>query len=445
MKKRINPFWLTIVALISFVVNGAQLCVAFELPEKIPGDYPDKWYGIYCPDVPRKEMVGVRYGEAFPNQEIINSWGYKAKPIEEIKDLLPEIFYEICSHPELWGNVRVNETPYIPLEKWQGEHQKVRKELTEKNKGTARLNEKRHLVDWVAGFPFPGSEEGIEIAWNFVNARNYGEELLAKVYYAVVDRRGQTRYSVIEQTYLWWKGRLHGEHVPCYEPNPNNYEFYSALGFYSPYDLKGLVMTTHRYDSADKQDDMWMYIPSLRRVRRMSAAQRWDRLAGGMDLTYDMVTGFQGKPTNYEWKYLGRKELLCSRQGKDSIQEIKGKPMGACNQMYQRVNTVMLEYVPKITATISKAVMYLDPEIYACYYVEFFDKRGRPYVFIFYSWVVQASGYQSPIGFVVLDVQRTHASLVNTYDEYQDLDAEAIGINPSFFQMNSLRKRYGGR
>jgi hypothetical protein len=177
----------------------------------------------------------------------------------------------------------------------------------------------------------------------------------------------------------------------------------------------------------------------------MSAAQRWDKFPGGSDLTYDAVTGFQGKPTNYEWKYLGRKELLCRRQAKDSIQEIKGKPMGACDQLFQRVNTVIVEYVPKITATISRAVMYLDPEIYACYYVDFFDKRGRPYIFMFYPWVVQASGYQSPIGFVVVDVQRAHASLINTYDEYQDLDGEAMGINPSFFQMNALRKRYGGR
>ena len=79
----------------------------------------------------------------------------------------------------------------------------------------------------------------------------------------------------------------------------------------------------------------------------MSTAQRWDKFPGGSDLTYDAVTGFQGKPTNYEWKYLGRKELLCARQAKDSIQEIKDKPIGACDQLYQRVNTVMVEYIPK--------------------------------------------------------------------------------------------------
>jgi len=124
--------------LISFVVNGAQLCVAFESPEEIPGNYSGKWYGLYCPDVPRKDLLGVRHGEQYPNQKIINSWGYKSKPIAEIKDLLPEMWYNMCSNTETWGDIRINETKYIPLEQWPGEHQKVRKEFTEKYEGTAR-------------------------------------------------------------------------------------------------------------------------------------------------------------------------------------------------------------------------------------------------------------------------------------------------------------------
>ena len=416
----------------------------FDLPEKIPGDYEGKWYGIYCTTVPRDQMVGVRHGEAWPNQKIINSWGYKANPLEEIKDLLPESYYGVCSDPQSWGDVRINETAYIPIEQFPGDHQKLRREVTEKNKGTARLNEKGILMNWTNGMPFPGTEKGIELGWDFVNGRNYGEDLLARFFTSVVDRKGQRRYSVAEQCYLWWKGRLHGKHVPQYEPNPNNYDFYSNIGFYSPYDLRGLVMITHRYDSL-KPDDMWMYIPVLRRVRRMSTTQRWDKFPGGSDLCYDAVTGFQGKVTNYDWKYLGRKELLCPRQAKDQIQEIKGKPIGACDQLYQRVNIILLEYVPRINSVISKAVMYLDPESYLCYYVDFYDKRGRPYLFMMYPWVIHASGYGSPIGFVVLDLQRTHSSLINTYDEYQDEDATAYGIDPSFFQMEFLRKRYSGR
>jgi hypothetical protein len=207
-----------------------------------------------------------------------------------------------------------------------------------------------------------------------------------------------------------------------------------------------MVMLTHRYDDADKQDDQWMYITSLRRVRRMSAAQRWDKLPGGQDITYDSATGFQGKPTNYEWKYLGRKELLCGRQAIAQLQEIKGKPGGGtADQLYQRVNTVMVEYVPKIVSSVSKAVMYLDPETYFCYYVEFYDKRGRPYLFYNHCWGITADGCAHLIGFFVGDVQRIHSSNNYIYDTCQNLDAEASGINSRFFQMGSLKKRYCGR
>jgi len=430
---------------LSFFI-GLQSASALTLPEKIPGNYEGKWYGIHCDLVPREEFKGVRHGEAFPDQKILNSWGYKAKPVEEIKDLLPEIYYDIVSHPELWGDIRINETPFIPIDQWPGEHQKLRMTATEKNKGTARLDEKGHLIDYINGIPFPGSENGQEIAWNFVNARNFGEELRAKFYTAVTDKKGHTRYSVAEQCYLWWKGRLYKPHSPQYLPNPNNYDFYSAMGFKAPYDMRGIVMITHRYDTADKEDDQWMYIPTLRRTRRMSTAQRWDKLPGGQDLTWDAVTGFQGKPSNYEWEYLGRKLLLCGHNSRDILQQIPDKPGGGtADQVYQRVNTVMLQYIPKIVSSVSRAVMYLDPEVYCCYYVEFYDKRGRPYLFYNHCWAPHNTGHVSPIGFFVADVQRIHSSNNYTYDEGQDKDAVADGINPEFFQMNILRSVYGGR
>ena len=86
MRKQTNflclPF--AVLAMILLLVIGAQSSLAWEgypLPKEIPGEYEGKWYGIYCPDIPRKDFVGVAYGEAFPNQTILNSWGYKAKPI----------------------------------------------------------------------------------------------------------------------------------------------------------------------------------------------------------------------------------------------------------------------------------------------------------------------------------------------------------------------------
>ncbi len=447
MKKQFNSLGtsLLVLAMLSFLLSNTKVCMAWELPEKVPGNFEGKWYGIHCPTVPKKNMIGLVDGqEAFPNQTVIDSWGYKAKSMEEIKDLIPEIYYTICTNPQEWGDIRINETAYIPTEQWPGDHRKLAKEATEKNLGTAGLDDKGHIKHYENGVPFPGSEKGIEIAWNFVYARNGGDEFLARFYTAVVDKKGHTRYMVGEAGGMGWKGRLRGEHSPRLEPNPHNYEGFSYFGFKSPYDMKGLTGLTHRYDSAGKEDDQWLYLPMLRRVRRMSTAQRWDKLPGGVDIAYDAVLGFSGKPTNYNWKYLGRKELLACHNAKTQLQEIKGKPGGSiCDQWYQRVNCVVLEYSPKIVASISKAVMYLDPEIYSAYYVEFFDTRGRPYLFYYHAFVISTDGYTGPCGFFVSDVQRTHSSHNYAYEVY--LDGDAVDIKPSFFQMNNLKRRFPSR
>ncbi len=446
MKKRIIVFSITLLALNMLFANVPQFCLAAKIPDEVPGNWPDKWYGVFCPAVSHENCVGIRNGEAFPNQTIINSWGYKAKPLEEIRDLLPEIYYDICSHPELWGHFRINETAFIPLAQWPGESRKRIAEATEKNNGTAGLDELGHLIGYRNGLPFPGTTKGVEMAWNFVNSLIYGQQMDVLFYTAVTDKRGHKRYSISDQNYYWWKGRLFGKDVPETKPNPENYQWFQCMGFKYPYDLMGIIILTHRYDDPNRQDDQWMYLPVLRRVRRMSAAQRWDKLPGGQDITYDAATGFQGKPTNYEWKYLGRKLLLCGRQAKDESQEIADKPGGGtADQLYQRINVMMLQYIPKIVSSVSRAVMYLDPETYACFYVEFYDRRGRPYLFYNHCWAISGQGNMMPSGFLVADVQRFHSSNNYMMNNWFNLDAEDVGIIPTYFNMENLRSIFKGR
>ena len=64
MKKNYLFALLQVLFFLSFPFWKVGTCAALELPENIPGDYEDKWYGIHCSDVPRKEMVGCSGGEA---------------------------------------------------------------------------------------------------------------------------------------------------------------------------------------------------------------------------------------------------------------------------------------------------------------------------------------------------------------------------------------------
>ena len=443
MRRYIYFFGLLVVVL---HVSSVPFSFAWDIPKQIPGDFEGKWYGIHCPLVDPKDMFGERGGDAFPNQKIINAWGYKAKPIEEIKDLIPEQYYDIATHPQLWGNIRVNETAYIPSDQWPGTYVKLRNAATEKYKGQAYLDEDGNIQNHTAGQPFPGSTKDNEIIWNFMRCRPEGETYFARFYTAITDRKGSTRYCVAEQNYLYWKGKFYGENAPAITPNPNNYYSFQAMGFWEPYDLRGIIILTHRYDDAKRMDDQWMYITSLRRVRRMSAAQRWDKLPGGQDITYDGAMGFDGKPTNYEWKYLGRKMLLCGHNATNRLMEIKGKPGGGCcDQTYQRVNCIVLQFTPKIVSSVSRGILYMDPDLYCIYYADYYDKRGRPYLFYAHSWVVGNDGCIGLVGFLVSDVQRVHSSNNYTYDSFKNELAIKEGRDPNYFNMNNLKSIYKGR
>lgn len=437
MKIKIKVVWLPVV------VSTLLIIIFFDLKFSFAGTYPGKWYGWYCPDVKEADLVGLYKGDAFPDQVVIGSWGYNADNVDEIRGLLPESFYNMVKNPEIWGPIRINETEYIPKDEWPGEHIDRRKNATEFYRGEPYVDENGHIQNYKAGIPFPGSKKGIEIAWNIVNARNFGEKVWCRFTTAVISKTGHTRYAVVENSYFWFNGLLYGDNGPLFTPNPNQYDYFNAVGYNAPYDLKGSIPLTHRYDDPDKADDMWLYLPSLRKVRRLSTIQRWDRLPGGFDFTYDSILCFQGKPTNYEWKYLGRKILLCGHNSAHQMQQIEHKPGGFPDQQYQRVNTVILQYIPKIYCPISKAVLYLDPEAYFPYYAEFYDKKGMLFRFDGNIWSVDMDGLIHPGSMLVVDMQRVHSSNNYIYETRNNLDADHI--NPGFFSMDYLRWYFGGR
>ena len=64
-----------------------------------------------------------------------------------------------------------------------------------------------------------------------------------------------------------------------------------------------------RYDDPRKADDSWAYIPSLRRVRRISVEVKSDSLLG-TDHTLEDFYGFNGRPMEHSWEYIGTARIL---------------------------------------------------------------------------------------------------------------------------------------
>jgi len=94
----------------------------------------------------------------------------------------------------------------------------------------------------------------------------------------------------------------------------------------APFDARGIMLMSYRYKDSEKpvaqakNDDTWVYVPTLRRVRRISTAQRTDAVSG-TDFTFDDLRSFAGIVPQYAWSCLGEMDLLAPVNSK-----VKGYP-----------------------------------------------------------------------------------------------------------------------
>ncbi|MEE9254559.1 MAG: MMPL family transporter, partial [Pseudomonadales bacterium] len=111
---------------------------------------------------------------------------------------------------------------------------------------------------------------GLEIMQSVV-ARDEGEYVTRKLRMEMTDRRGVTR---VRETHGY--RRYFGA------------EKRTVVFYLSPTNVKGTGFLTYDYPDAERDDDQWLYLPALRKVRRISASDRGDYFLG-TDFTYEDV------------------------------------------------------------------------------------------------------------------------------------------------------------
>lgn len=107
----------------------------------------------------------------------------------------------------------------------------------------------------------------------------------------LVDKRGKTRERV---TSIYKRN---------YEDSSRTLLYYTA-----PANIKNTGFLIWDYDEVDTEDLQWLYLPSLRKARRISSADRGDYFLG-TDFTYEDIK-LDGKlePQDYEFELLGKEE-----------------------------------------------------------------------------------------------------------------------------------------
>jgi hypothetical protein len=178
--------------------------------------------------------------------------------------------------------------------------------------------------------------------------------------------------------FLSYVGRLYVEPKPDL-PNPDAVRSKTSLHpILEPFDLKGVGETSIRYISSDRQDDTWLYLPTLRRVRRLSSAQRSDALFG-QDTDVDSYYGYAGQVPWFDWKFLGEKEILSSFHSEAfPVKYCPGAGDFVFCDNWEKRRAYVVEGVPKLPQyAYGKRLIFLDKETSFIAYSDIFDRSGQ--------------------------------------------------------------------
>lgn len=77
--------------------------------------------------------------------------------------------------------------------------------------------------------------------------------------------------------------------------------------FETPADIRGTAYLNFDWDDPDRDDDSWLYLPSLQRVKRLATSDTSDSFLGS-DFTYSDINGFE--IDWYDYSFIAESEMV---------------------------------------------------------------------------------------------------------------------------------------
>jgi len=114
-----------------------------------------------------------------------------------------------------------------------------------------------------------------------INAQLTGRQIVDKAYNIPT---GKDKTSILTMTLTNKQGKQRIRKIKQFSKDMGNVEK-SIMFFQSPADVKNTSFMNWTYDS-DKSDDQWIYLPALKKVKRISSDSKSDYFMGS-DFTYD--------------------------------------------------------------------------------------------------------------------------------------------------------------
>jgi len=105
-----------------------------------------------------------------------------------------------------------------------------------------------------------------------VDERDEGDKSISTMEMVLIDKHGNNRVRKMKN-FSMDKGQ----------------DTQSVIFFLSPADVKNTAFLTYDYDDSDKDDDQWLYLPALKKTKRIASSDKSSSFMGS-DFTYSDMT-----------------------------------------------------------------------------------------------------------------------------------------------------------
>ncbi len=204
----------------------------------------------------------------------------------------------------------------------------------------------------------------------------------------------------------------------------DEFSYKDLIAITYPTEVKGLAVLTWTYKDYQKDQEVWLWIPSLKKARKISASEDDDAFMGS-DLTVEEVSTRRFEDETY------------TLSGEDVFQGYVFEETGETR--VQGASCFIIECRPnKKYWYYDKRVVWVDKRHGGIIFEEYYDKTGRKFKTIFRGWdVLDVDGRQYPtqIALECKDLRTGHRTTILMRDTRYDQE-----IDPQYFTVKSLMR-----
>ncbi len=320
-------------------------------------------------------------------------------------------------------------------------------DMTKRNATTAKMiGEGAGVENAAEGFPFPIPSDGYQVIWNH------------KLKYKGVSVRRWANQAAPTATGAFTPIRIREELLGLYwkEGNTiadiNNVLTYFYQEVLAPARLAGNVLLVHEtLNQEAQQRQAWVYNPGQRRVRKAPNVA-YDNPGTASDAlrTNDMTDMFNGALDRFEWKLVGKREMLIPYNTyKAHAKGLDYKTLIRPGHLNPDVMRYELHRVWVVEATLrsgfrhinSRRTFFLDEDSWQIAMIDHYDSQGQLWR---YSEAAIVNYYEQPVLWTTLETHHDLKSgryIVSGIDNQEESYNFSFVTSPENYSPQALRSR----